>query len=85
MKDLKGSLLKALDLDRQGSWDEAHGIVQKMEHEYAHWIHAYLHREEGDLSNSSYWYRRAGREMPEVELEEEWQSLHDFMEQISES
>jgi hypothetical protein len=42
----------------------------------SYWIHAYLHRKEGDLGNSNYWYRRAGRTMPECDLDQEWNQLY---------
>lgn len=55
-------LLKAIDLAIAGRWDEAHGIVQRHEDDRtAAWIHAVLHKIEGDLGNSRYWYRRAGK------------------------
>ncbi len=55
-------LERALDLADQGSWDEAHAIVQADEADQtACWIHAMLHKIEGDAGNARYWYRRAGR------------------------
>lgn len=55
-------LLKAIELALTGEWDEAHRIVQKQEGDpTADWIHAVLHKIEGDLDNSRYWYRRANR------------------------
>jgi hypothetical protein len=55
-------LLRAIDLAVDGQWDDAHGIVQKHEADLtAAWIHAVLHKIEGDLDNSRYWYRRAGK------------------------
>ena len=64
-------LLDAIDLANNGDWDKAHRIVQDIEHELAYWIHANLHREEGDTSNSKYWYRRAKRDYTEIDLEQE--------------
>ena len=67
-------LLRAIDLAAAGSWDEAHGIVQRDEADpTAAWIHAVLHKIEGDLGNARYWYRRAGRmdrvdDEPQAEL-----------------
>ena len=59
---MKGELLKAIELALSGKWEEAHGIVQEYESDgTAAWIHAVLHKIEGDLGNSRYWYRRAGR------------------------
>ena len=45
----------------KNSWDMAHNIVQEIDTDSASWIHAYLHRFEGDLSNANYWYNRAGK------------------------
>jgi hypothetical protein len=59
---LKDDLLRAIDLATAGSWGEAHSIVQQHEDDTtASWIHAVLHKIEGDLGNSHYWYRRAGK------------------------
>ena len=52
--------LAALWWAAKGNWDEAHKIVQDEETADAAWVHAYLHRVEGDLGNAGYWYRRAG-------------------------
>jgi hypothetical protein len=53
-------LVKAIDLAAKGQWDKAHRIVQQYEDDpTAAWIHAVLHKIEGDLDNSRYWYRRA--------------------------
>lgn len=58
----KDELLRAIELALAGQWDAAHEIVQQYENDAAaSWIHAVLHKMEGDLSNSGYWYRRAGR------------------------
>lgn len=64
----------ALWLARAGRWHDAHDCCQDLPDPAGAWIHAYLHREEGDLGNASYWYHRAGREMPAstLTLEEEW-------------
>ena len=70
----KDELLRAIELALSGQWNAAHEIVQQYEDDAtASWIHAVLHKMEGDLSNSGYWYRRAGRkenvaEDPRVEL-----------------
>jgi hypothetical protein len=71
-KQLSEAVAQALS----GKWTEAHDIVQKDEkNEFACWIHAVLHRQEGDLSNARYWYARCGRNprkavTPEDELHE---------------
>ena len=68
---------QALQLDRDGDWDAAHRIVQRIETREAARVHAYLHRKEGDLGNANYWYRRAAAKMPDCSLQEEWQALSD--------
>ncbi len=59
----------------KGDWDRAHKIVQDDGTREAAWVHAYLHRVEGDLSNAGYWYRRAGRPTPEDSLQAEWERI----------
>lgn len=68
-------LLQALWHDAQGDWHKAHDIAQDIETPDGAWVHAYLHRKEGDLWNADYWYRRAGRTRPEVTLEAEWEEI----------
>ena len=59
---MKDDLSKAIELALGGQWDAAHRIVQQYEADaIAAWIHAVLHKIEGDLDNSRYWYRRAGK------------------------
>jgi hypothetical protein len=53
--------LRALWWAAKGDWDEAHRLVQNDQSDDAAWVHAYLHRLEGDLDNADYWYRRARR------------------------
>ncbi len=67
--------LAALWWAAQGDWDKAHKIVQDDEGKDAAWVHAYLHRVEGDLGNAGYWYRRAGKPTPEDSLEAEWERI----------
>ena len=57
----KEDLLKAIELALAGEWDAAHQLVQQYEDGTAAWIHAVLHKMEGDLGNSRYWYHRADR------------------------
>lgn len=57
----KTELLKAIDLASNGNWNEAHHIVQQFDDRFACWIHAVLHKIEGDEGNSRYWYHRAGK------------------------
>jgi len=62
MADLNDDLLRAVELALAGDWNAAHGIVQRYDDDATTaWIHAVLHKMEGDLSNSRYWYRRADR------------------------
>lgn len=70
--------LKSLWYDKKGNWDKAHDIIQDVPDADGSWVHAYLHREEGDISNASYWYSRAGRALPGYELEEEWNRLVEY-------
>ncbi|MGW8209288.1 MAG: hypothetical protein ACWGO2_09775 [Syntrophobacteria bacterium] len=72
-------LKRALELDRDGDWDSAHRIVQGIESSDSYWIHAYLHRKEGALGNSNYWYRRAKKAMPEYDLAQEWNELYEYI------
>ncbi len=72
---------KALEADKQGDWDAAHDLVQDINSPEAAWIHAYLHRKEGDDGNAGYWYGRAGRSFCHHTLDEEWQSLWDYFSQ----
>ena len=67
--------LKALWLDAKGDWQQAHEIIQAIETKDGSWMHAYLHRKEGDDSNASYWYNQAGKKFPVVDLTEEWKNL----------
>lgn len=68
-------LAEALWFDARGKWHEAHAIVQDIETAEGSWIHAYLHRKEGDEGNARYWYARAGKKFPKLTLEEEWSEL----------
>jgi hypothetical protein len=68
-------LLSALLLESAGDWDSAHRIAQNEPSADGSWVHAYLHRVEGDLGNASYWYRNAGKRMPDISLEEEWEYI----------
>jgi len=68
-------LLAALWWDGAGDWNRAHDLAQSVENAEGAWVHAYLHRKEGDLGNADYWYRRAGRRRPATTLDEEWAAI----------
>ena len=71
-----GPALQALWWARRGDWARAHECVQAHEGERdCDSVHAHLHRQEGDLSNAGYWYRRAGRPVPDLSLDDEWMAL----------
>jgi hypothetical protein len=71
-----GLALQALWWARRGDWGQAHECVQAHEGERdCDSVHAHLHRQEGDLANAGYWYRRAGRSVPDLSLEAEWTAL----------
>ena len=67
--------IKALWYDANGNWDEAHKLIQDINDTNASWIHAYLHRKEGDISNADYWYSKAGKNRPSVSSEMEWEQI----------
>ena len=77
--------LAAMWYDAKGDWEKAHDIAQDLESSEGSWIHAYLHRKEGDEGNAAYWYRRAGRPFPSgVSLEEEWEVLvREFLDSVA--
>ena len=72
-------LKKALELDREGYWDGAHRIVQRIELMDSYWIHAYLHRKERALGNANYWYTKANKTMPKYDLDQEWNELYEYI------
>ena len=67
--------LTALWWAAKGDWDKAHGIVMKQDSRDAAWVHAYLHRVEGDLDNAGYWYRKAHRPAESGALPDEWDAI----------
>jgi hypothetical protein len=67
--------LAALWWVAKGNWDQAHKIVQDEASADAAWVHAYLHRVEGDLGNAGYWYRQAGKPVAGGSLEAEWEKM----------
>jgi hypothetical protein len=71
--------LLALWHDGRGDWTEAHRIAQDIEDVTGAWIHAYLHRKEGDLGNAGYWYRRAERPVATDSLDAEWSRIVAYL------
>jgi hypothetical protein len=74
---------KALRLAAAGDWDGAHAIVQDDESPEAAWVHAHLHRVEGDLGNAGYWYRRAGKSVATGDLDRERQEIEKALGGVS--
>lgn len=70
---------EALWYDGKGDWDRAHDLINDLDDRQSAHVHAYLHRKEGDLWNADYWYRRAGKQRPDVTLEEEWKALVAYL------
>ena len=67
--------LTALWWDARGDWERAHSFAQDDKGTEGAWVHAYLHRKEGDRGNAGYWYRRAGKSFCEKSLSEEWTGI----------
>ena len=67
--------LAALWWAAKGQWNEAHKIVQDEAAADSAWVHAYLHRVEGDLGNAGYWYRQAGKPVATGSVETEWERI----------
>jgi hypothetical protein len=61
--------LQALWHQGKGDWDRAHQLAQAQDDAEAAWVHAHLHRAEGEVANARYWYRRAGRETAPLDQE----------------
>ena len=67
--------LLALWHDGRGDWDGAHRVAQDIDDATGSWVHAYLHRKEGDSGNAAYWYQRAGQPVAKGALEDEWAQI----------
>jgi hypothetical protein len=67
--------LLALWHDARGDWEAAHETAQNIDDPTGAWIHAYLHRKEGDIGNAGYWYRRAGKPECRDTLDAEWERI----------
>lgn len=70
-----GPALAALWHLARGEWDAAHGCAQSDGGRDGSWVHAHLHRVEGDLANAGYWYRRANLPASEASLDDEWEEI----------
>ena len=75
------AITRTLWLAKAGRWDEAHDLCQDLPDPAGAWIHAWLHREEGDLGNAAYWYARAGKPVPakETPLADEWARIAEAL------
>jgi hypothetical protein len=71
--------LKALWFDARGNWDGAHDAAQADEGGAGDWVHAYLHRKEGDSGNAAYWYRRARKPVCKASIDEEWAAIAEAL------
>jgi hypothetical protein len=67
--------LTGLWWEAKGDWTRAHESAQQDEGPAGAWVHAYLHRKEGDTSNAEYWYSRAGRKPTQIPLDREWEEI----------
>jgi hypothetical protein len=67
--------LKSLWYDAKGDWQKAHALIDQLADQQSAWVHAYLHRKEGDVWNADYWYSRARKTRPNLSLDEEWEQL----------
>lgn len=72
---------QALWLAKAGRWNDSHDLCEDVPDPGGSWIHAYLHRVERDLGNASYWYHRAGQEMPPagLSLDQEWRTIAEAL------
>lgn len=75
LPDGTATALQALWHEAQGDWRRGHDLLQDDHSRDGAWVHAYLHRVEGDPGNAAYWYRRAGRPVSTVSLADEWQAI----------
>lgn len=77
--DVPAGPLQALWHAANGDWNAAHEVAQSGEDRDSAWVHAYLHREEGDHVNAAYWYRRAGRPVFKGSLEDERETMIELL------
>ena len=74
--------IQSLEAEQRGDWDKAHELIQSMVTAEAAWVHAYLHRVEGDEFNAAYWYNRAARPVCTTSLATEWDALYNELKGI---
>jgi len=75
--------LRALWYDARGDWEKSHQLAQSVDDEAGAWVHAYLHRKEGDGMNAGYWYARARRPAATGDLAAEWEAIaRELMEKL---
>lgn len=67
--------LQALWYDAKENWNKAHSLIDSLDDKNSCWVHAYLHRKEGDTGNANYWYRRANKQPADVSLHQEWKDI----------
>lgn len=67
--------LQGLWYDKKYGWDEAHELIGDASDKDTAWVHAYLHRREGDLNNARYWYNRSNQPESKLSLDEEWNQI----------
>ena len=77
------SHLKALWYAGKDDWESSHNIAQDIHDKNGSWIHAYLHRVEGDTFNANYWYNKAGRRMPGYSYQQEWEEISLALMEVS--
>jgi hypothetical protein len=68
-------LLQSLWHDANDDWGTAHDLAQEVHSKDGSWVHGYLHRKEGDVSNAAYWYSKANKSFPKISLEKEWEEI----------
>ena len=74
-----GFALAGLWWDGKGDWTKAHESAQQDEGPAGSWVHAYLHRKEGDTANAAYWYNRAGKPRAQGSLRDEWTAIAESL------
>jgi hypothetical protein len=71
--------VQALWFEAKGNWEKAHALAQEVYGPEGAWVHAFLHRKEGDVDNARYWYSQAGKSFPSASLEQEWRDIAETL------